>query len=117
MDSFVPALLASSNFGIPLIDEVFLPSVFFKELDSLNLANSITCSIIPHFANFFKKVWFGIYFEPNLSGFKVQISFVWLENVGFSNVEFIKNIKLSFNNWLFTFISLFFFLIISIKYL
>ena len=71
---------------------------FFKELDSLNFTNSIICSTIPHLASFFRNACWGVYFDPNLSCLLVHVSFVCDENVGLTNVEFIKNTKLSFNN-------------------
>jgi hypothetical protein len=75
-DSFVPALLASNNLGIPVILTCFFPSVFFKFDFSLNLASETICSTIPHLDNYLIKFGVGSYLEPNLSTFVVKVSFV-----------------------------------------
>ena len=48
----VPASLASSSFGIPLIFVVFLPPLLSKAFFSLNSAKEATASTIPDFNAF-----------------------------------------------------------------
>ena len=55
-DSFLPALLASSNFGIPFNIPFFLPSVFFNSLLALLSTIAKISSVISVAANFFIKL-------------------------------------------------------------
>ena len=81
-DLAVPAQFASTNFGIPRIDFVFAPSVFFADFLSFTAVNSHAASITPILAIFSQNSSLTLQDEPNLDVGVDMKSFVWLSNDG-----------------------------------
>jgi len=89
-DLSVPAQLASSSLGIPLIDLLLVPSVFFAALLSFTSVICKAASITPIFATFSINLSVTSHFDPNLEEGVFIKSFVWLSNAGFS-ISHLKN--------------------------
>src|SRR6056300_2030427 len=110
-DCAVPALLASSSFGIPVIrDFLAAPSVFASCFISLNLDKERSSSCMPVLRTFLKKVLVGgSNFDPKDTGLEVHSFFICDEKVGFSKVARTKSMKVFFTcvpvNFILLFIS------------
>ena len=72
----VPALLASSSFGMPVIRERLAPSFFFRSFDCLKLAQLRMLSTTPHLPTFFMKSGEAVHLEPKLEALSVSVSLV-----------------------------------------
>ena len=99
-DWAVPALLASSSFGIPVILLLRAPpSVLASSFISLNFESAVSSSETPVFKTFLTKVLGISNLDPKSGALRVHSDLTWLEKVGFSRVAFTKMANVFLTCW------------------